>query len=93
MWSTDLSKNGECLVDVYDIHWNYLHAFYCYNGLAVNVNALANDRVYTLSWKAPYPSNITRQLGKFGKMGMPDQLCVYPLPERVHGNAKNYSVH
>ena len=80
-------------MDVYDIHWNYLHAFYCYNGLADNINSIMNDKIYALSVKEPYPSNIAGQLGKFGKMGMPDQLCVYPVPERVQGNAKNSSVY
>ena len=81
VWRTDLSENGECLVDVYDDKWNYLRGFYCGNGLAENFNFIKNNKVYKLSAKEPYSADIIRQLGKFGKMSMPDQVCVYPVPE------------
>ena len=84
VWKTDLSINGECLVDVYDDNWNYLHEYCCYNGLTSNFIIIVNKKIYTLSAKEPYPVEIVRQLGKFGGMGNPDQLCVYSLPESVY---------
>jgi len=84
VWRTDQTPDGESLVDVYDEDWHYIHELSCVNSLAGNMIRIVHGKLFVLSAREPMPAEIARRVGRFGKPGLPDQLCVYAVPDWVY---------
>lgn len=84
VWRSDQTPDGESLVDVYDEDWHYLHELSGVNSFARNMIQIVHGKLFVPSAREPMPVEIARRVGKFGKPGLPDQLCVYAVPDWVY---------